>query len=229
MLLAENFSLLTDTELYKRAKEYGLHATQWLRKFEGLLPEITHRKLYKRRGFASIHEFAAKLAGMSHEKVNRILRLAEHLQDKPNLKAIFESGAANYSKIEKVVHIATPETELAWAEKVLTVPQPALELSVRDARQKNSTNYRVEITPRGNSQPEKIFTFKMGAALEYQLRLIKQKLEKDRGQSLGFAEVFQELVKAYHSKEQKPVPKRIIQLCPKCIKETAAEAENIRK
>lgn len=220
---------LTDSELYKLAQEYGLRAKQWMRKFEGLLPEIYKRKLYKRRGFASIHEFSAKLAGMSHEKVDKILRLATHLENKPALKALLESGAASYCKIEKVAYVATPETEAAWAEKVLTVPQPALELCVQEARKNN----RLEVTPQSNFLSEKVtdkfstISFKIGTELEYELRLLKQKLEKERGEALGFAEVLQELLKAYKStaQTQKTESKRIIQLCPNCIKEKANEVK----
>lgn len=218
---------LTDSELYKLAQEYGLRAKQWMRKFEGLLPEIYRRKLYKRRGFASIHEFSAKLAGMSHEKVDKILRLSNQLEDKPALKALLESGTASYCKIEKVAYVATPETEEAWAEKVLTVPQPALELCVQEARKNN----REEVTLQSNFIPEKVtdefstISFKIGTELEYELRLLKQKLEKEQGETLGFAEVLQELLKAYKSNQgQKPAPKRIIQLCPNCIKEKANES-----
>ncbi len=250
----QNLTALTDSELYKRAQEYGLKAKQWLRKFEGLLPEIYRRKLYKRRGCASIHEFAAKLAGMSHEKTDKILRLANHLENKPALKSIFESGAASYSKIEKVVFVATPETEKAWAEKVLTVPQPALELCVQAAREKIDARFnRLEITPQSNFQPEKstaelfelkTFSIKISAELEFELRLTKQKMEKQRGEALGYAEVLQELLKMYKAasetgssdfakisaqvlvqkagqiKAKQPV-KKTVQLCQKCIKEKA--------
>lgn len=232
---------LTDSQLYKLAQGYGLRAKQWMRKFEGLLPEIYKRKLYKRRGFASIHEFSAKLAGMSHEKADKILRLSSQLEDKPTLKALLESGGASYCKIEKVAYIATPETEAAWAEKVLNVPQPALELCVQEARKNN----REEVTLQSNFPPDKntnefsTISFKINTELEYELRLLKQKLEKEKGEALGFAEVLQELLKAYKSasqkqaqkqaykqaqkQAQKPEPKRIIQLCPNCIKEKANE------
>lgn len=227
----ENFKLLSDSELYKRAQEYGLQSKQWLRKFEGLLPEIYRRRLYKRRGFASVHEFAAKLAGMSHEKVNRILRLATHLEDKPTLKTIFESGAVNYSKIEKVVYVATAKNEGLWAEKVVTLPQPALELCVRAARKDppeghgSWPNSGLEVTPRGNSQPEKMTSIKINMELEIKLRFIKQKLEKGRGETLALAEVINELVRSYEEKAQHKEAdhKKTIQLCPKCIKKKANE------
>ncbi|MBI2638985.1 hypothetical protein HYW83_05345 [Candidatus Peregrinibacteria bacterium] len=210
----ENFEKLTDSELFQRAQEYGLRAKQWLRKFEGLLPEIMRRKLYKRRGFASIHEFAAKLGGMSHEKTDRILRLARTLENKPALKNIFETGAASYSKIKTVAYIATPKTDVEWAEKVIAMPKSALELCVAAVREKT-------IVPGDNFKPVKILSVKISAELEYDLRLVKQKLEKQGSETLGFAEVLQELVKVYNNQKQLQKPQRIIQLCPKCIKEKA--------
>lgn len=163
---------------------------------------------------------------MSHEKVDKILRLSNHLEDKPALKALLESGMASYSKIEKVAYVATPETEKIWAEKVITVPRIALELCVQEARKIN----REEVTPGSNFPPEKnTISFKISQELEYELRLLKQKLEKERGEAFGFAEVLQELLKVYKSGCQKPLhghgqeSKRIIQLCPNCIKEKTNE------
>ena len=247
----EDLTTLTDSALYKRAQNFGLLARQWLRKFEGLLPEIARRKLYKRRGCASIQEFAAKLAGMSHEKTDRVLRLANILEDKPTLKNLLETGAASYGKIEKVAYVATPETEAAWAEKVMTVPQQALALCVEAAR-----NNRSEVIACDNFQPEKMtadaaekpfstLSIKVSADLEFELRLLKQKLEKQRGEALGFAEVLQELLKVYNaasgansvaggavnyvnagtnSGAKKPTAsQKIIALCPNCIKEKENE------
>ncbi len=273
----EDLTTLTDSALYKRAQNFGLLARQWLRKFEGLLPEIARRKLYKRRGCASIQEFAAKLAGMSHEKTDKILRLSEVLADKPTLKALLESGAVGYAKLERVAYISTPETDAMWAEKVINLPKVALELCVQEARRIN----RVEVTPGRNSQPEKmtlefagnsiagvgagtaasetksaemlglaaksfnILSIKVSAELEFELRLLKQKLEKQRGEALGFAEVLQELLKVYNaasgansvaggavnyvnagtnSSVKKPAAsQKIIELCPNCIKEKENE------
>lgn len=91
----ENLTTLSDSELYKRAKEYGGNARTWMRKFAGLLAEVYRRKLHKRRGYGSIHEFAAKLAGMNEMTTDRILRLAEKLEDKPILLEKFESGSGS--------------------------------------------------------------------------------------------------------------------------------------
>ena len=113
-----NLKTLSDVQLYTLCKQYGSNALIWKRKFAGLLPEVKKRELYAHKGYASIYEFAAKLAGMSHESVDKILRLSQRLHDKPVLLKQLESGAQGWSKIEKVSFIATPKTEQFWAKKV---------------------------------------------------------------------------------------------------------------
>ncbi|MBU0667766.1 hypothetical protein KJ951_01865 [Patescibacteria group bacterium] len=52
---------LTDAQLYGLCKEYGARALEARRRFTGLLPEVYKRRLYAKKGFGSIFEFAAKL------------------------------------------------------------------------------------------------------------------------------------------------------------------------
>jgi len=52
----------------------------WSRKFAALLPEVDKRQLFRKHGFYSIFEFAAKLAGMGRKTV----------EDRPLLKAQIE-------------------------------------------------------------------------------------------------------------------------------------------
>lgn len=68
-----NIAVLSDENLYKLCQQYGEQARVWRQKFAGLLPEVHRRKLYEKKGFSSIFEFAAKLAGMSEEKRNLLL------------------------------------------------------------------------------------------------------------------------------------------------------------
>ena len=74
-----NLRKLTDPELYKLCQEYGLNARQWMRKFAGLLPEVKRRRLYRRHGCSSIHEFA---------RINRLKSVVndELRQEKRNSK-----------------------------------------------------------------------------------------------------------------------------------------------
>ncbi|MBI5753601.1 hypothetical protein HZA40_00465, partial [Candidatus Peregrinibacteria bacterium] len=66
---------LTDQNLYQLCKNYGQQALHWRQKFIGLLPEVNRRKLYEKKGFGSIFEFAKKLAGLSEEQVKLTLNL----------------------------------------------------------------------------------------------------------------------------------------------------------
>ena len=191
-----------------------------MRKFVGLLPEVFKRELFKRRGYASIHEFAAKLAGMNFAMVDKILNLAQKIEDKPRLRAQFEDGTQGWSKIEAVAYIATPETDAFWAKKVEDMPKRALEIYVQEKRKIDSPNF----TPGGELLPGKsagtgavdenfpaanfgqnsawtgwqntsTLFFRVSKDLEHQLRLFKQKLEHERKQTLGWAEVVEELLK----------------------------------
>ena len=113
------FKRLSDKDLYAFCKEYGGKARFWRRRFAGLLPEVERRGLYRRRGCGSIYEFAAKLAGMSKESVDKVLQISRKLENKPQLKELLESGAQSWTKLEKVAYIATSQTDGEWAERVL--------------------------------------------------------------------------------------------------------------
>ncbi len=239
------FANLSDSELYTLCKKYGSLARQARRKFAGLLLEVYKRRLYKRRGYTSIHEFAAKQAGMNQTTVNTILRIAKKLQNKPALKELLESGAQGWSKIEKVAYIATPETDKFWADKVKTLCCRALEAYIRECRrlhiEKHDLARKNSITPNitksnfinravdngaadnftksqnhdlfthvSNSQPEKLtelqntkpyvaqkintIFFKITPELEFKFRLFKQQLEKQKKETLSFAEVLETLL-----------------------------------
>lgn len=135
-LSGDNLEYLTDSQLYQLCREYGLNTKKWLRKFAGLLPEVKERELYKRRGCASIHHFASKLAGMNHELTDRIIRIGKNLKDKPHLKKLFEKGKVGWSKLELIAYISTPETDEKWAKKVVDMPCDALRIFVQEYRKR---------------------------------------------------------------------------------------------
>ncbi|MFA5793201.1 MAG: hypothetical protein WC897_05040, partial [Candidatus Gracilibacteria bacterium] len=83
---------LSDKELLKLCEEFGKRALLWRRKFIGLLPEVKRRRLYEKRGFNSIFEFAFKLAGLSQDQVKRVLNLDEKFVNKPALHNLLVSG-----------------------------------------------------------------------------------------------------------------------------------------
>ncbi|MBD3360859.1 hypothetical protein GF366_03595 [Candidatus Peregrinibacteria bacterium] len=217
---------LSDQELYKKCQEYGMNAKVWLRRFAGLLPEVNKRKLYRKKGFISIHEFAKKLCGMSEFTVERILNLSNRLEDKPNLKAQFQAGIQGWSKIETVSFIATPKTEKNWAEKVEKMSKRVLETYVSHYRKKLSKQETEEIAKNlipgdesknipNLSQELKYLSFQLSREIEHKLRLFKQKIEKQKKENLSWNEVFQELLikrtfrtnpyEKYNGKEQRKI------------------------
>lgn len=241
-----NIHNLSDAELYRKCQEYGEAARMWRRKFAGLLPEVMRRKLYKRKGFASIHEFAGKLGGMSREAVDKVLRLGERLKDKPILRAQLESGSQGWSKIEKVAFIATAKTDKEWAEKVESLPKQALELYVREYKiqtQKTFTagpnrsgvqNNSLALTPGSNftdEEPWSRLSFPVSPEIEFKLRTMKQKLERERKMALSWNDVLKAIFKENEEKKsslpqgQKSV-RKIIPTCEVCTKEKTEEQED---
>ncbi|MEK7171721.1 MAG: hypothetical protein AAB739_02315 [Patescibacteria group bacterium] len=125
---------LSDKELYSKCQYYGTAARAWRQKFIGLLPEVNKRRLYEKKGFRDVFEFAFKLCGLSKEQVNLALNLRKRVEDKPVLKGMLENGEVSISKLARVVSIATPENEEELAEKVRVLPKSALETFVRDEK-----------------------------------------------------------------------------------------------
>ncbi len=130
-----NLSNFSDKDLYHLCQRYGNGIKILRRVFAVLLVEVNRRKLHRKYGFEGIYEFAAKVGGMNRQLVNRILWLAEALKDKPYLWREFKKEG--WSKVRVVASVATIETDKLWAEKVSVLSKPALEVLVKDWREKN--------------------------------------------------------------------------------------------
>lgn len=126
--------VLRDEQLLSLCLKFGARALKWRRRFTGLLPEVQRRRLYEKKGFNSIFEFAYKLAGLSEKQVRVVLNLKDRFEDKPVLKGLLESGEVSVNKLARVASIATVENEEELADKVRILPQAALETMARDCR-----------------------------------------------------------------------------------------------
>ena len=135
-------SKLSDEKLFNLCKMFGARALEARRKFLGLLPEVNKRRLYERRGFLSIFEFAKKLAGASEEQVRNVLNLERKFEDKPLLQALLIDGDVSVNKLVRVASIATKENQEELAGQVKILPKSALETLVRDEKmaRKNGVN-----------------------------------------------------------------------------------------
>ncbi|MBN1495070.1 HNH endonuclease, partial [Candidatus Peregrinibacteria bacterium] len=92
----------------------------------------------KKRGFFSVYDFAAKLAGMNREQVDLVIRLEKRFEDKPILHSALVSGEVSANKLARVVSIATSENQHDLLGKVEVLSNRALEVFVKDFKNQNS-------------------------------------------------------------------------------------------
>jgi hypothetical protein len=109
---------------------FGGLAKEWTGKCVLLLPEIEKAQIWKSKGFKSIYEYAAKLAGMNHEKVNDALRILAKIEDKPALRKVVE--LKGLGAVRPVAVVATAETDSFWAEKATEMSKNTLETYVKE-------------------------------------------------------------------------------------------------
>lgn len=129
---------VTQEKLHQKFKFCGSKHLQFRQKCIGLLPEIFTEKIYQKKGFDSIFEYAAKLAGLSHDQVKRALSLHAKFEDKPILKRLLISGAVSINKLAKIASIATLENQQILADQVRLLPCRSVETLVRDVRAEKS-------------------------------------------------------------------------------------------
>ncbi|MDP2643193.1 MAG: hypothetical protein Q8P62_05110, partial [Candidatus Peregrinibacteria bacterium] len=127
-------AFLTDENLYALCKQYGERARIWRQRFAGLLPEVFKRKLYEKKGFHSIFEFAKKLAGMSEEQVRLVLNLEKRFETMPALRSLLTTGKVSVNKLSRIVSIAKPENAIFLATQVQILSKSAVETLVRDEK-----------------------------------------------------------------------------------------------
>lgn len=140
----ENPQKLSDKKLFHLCREFGSNAQKWRRRFEGLLPEVMRRKLYEKKKFGSIFEFAGKLAGMSHKQVSRVLQLDRKFEDKPVLQALLVKGEVSVNKLARVASIATVENQEDLAKLTKIMSNRAIETFVRDEKRAMDQGFQVE-------------------------------------------------------------------------------------
>lgn len=123
-----NFMDININELHEKFSEYGKNSKEWQRKCALLLPEIARLEVWKAKGFSCIHEYAAKLAGMSKGQVNDALYILRKIEDKPTLMKVVEEKGLN--AVRPVVAIATVENEKFLAGRARKMGHHALRVFV---------------------------------------------------------------------------------------------------
>jgi hypothetical protein len=131
---------LSDQKLLDLCLHYGKLALLYRRKFIGLLPEVSRRRLYEQKGFSSIFEFAYKLAGLSEAQVKRALSLDQKFADKLVLRNALISGKISINKLARVASVATVGNQEYLYEQVKVLPKDAVETLVRDMKEVAENN-----------------------------------------------------------------------------------------
>ena len=183
---------LSNKDLYRLCQKYGGNALTWRRKFIALLPEVEKRKLYKKHGFYSIFEFAAKLGGIKHKTVEEVLRVSRRVEDKPLLRQ--QIASVGYAKVSAVATIATKKNEEEMVELIKVMPKQALQETVRQLKIS---------TPTGRGTMNTL-SFKIDSQTEFRLRKFKQELEKQKKRAISFSEA----IKALLDNVEHPVAKK---------------------
>ncbi len=155
MLTPEQVTELTDEQLYECCRRFGSNALIWRRKFIGLLPEANRRRLYQKKRFSSIFEFAFMLGGVSSTQVSLAVSLDRCFEDKPVLRRYLIRGVVSINKLARIVSVVTKENQEFWAKQVTLLSHRALETLVRDHRIANKQQEENKIGP--------LFAYTMGA------------------------------------------------------------------
>ena len=125
---------MTNSQLYRLCKKYGRRVLEARKRFTGLLPEALKRRLYEKKGFPSIYVFAEKLAGLSREQVDTVLRLERKFEDKPALHRALVMGQISSNKLIRIASIATTQNQQELFEASQTLSKQAIDVFVKDYR-----------------------------------------------------------------------------------------------
>ncbi len=119
-------------ELHNQFKEFGGNAKLWMQKCVLLLPEIAKKRVWKKKGFSCIYEYASKLAGMSQTQVDEALWVMRKVDEMPALKRVIEAKGIN--SVRPVMCIVNPKNQSFWAEKAANMSHHSLRAYVKEFR-----------------------------------------------------------------------------------------------
>lgn len=116
--------------IHDQFSKYGANAKEWMKKCVLMLPLIESERIWEKKGFGSIYEYAAKIAGMSRHKVKDSLRILRRIADKPALMEVAELKGLN--AVRPVATIASRENDVFWAGKAAEMGKNTLVAFVKD-------------------------------------------------------------------------------------------------
>jgi hypothetical protein len=97
-----------------------------------MLPEIDRERVWEKKGFGSLSEYAGKLSGMSRETVSEGLRVLRLVEGMPDIMEVVKQRGINC--VKPIATLLTPENQKFWAEKARNMSKNTLELYVREMK-----------------------------------------------------------------------------------------------
>jgi hypothetical protein len=179
--------------LHEKFSQYGKNAKEWMRKCALLLPEVDRHRIWEKKGFSCIYEYAAKLAGMNRNTVDDALRILRKIGDKPDLMKVAKKKGLN--AVRPVATIATRNDQKFWADKARKMAVNTLRTYVRESRN----------VPRNNSSKKPVNTSEITMSLD---KTLLAKLEKLKGQRT-WNELIQQLVDEREETIEQEKPKTV--------------------
>jgi hypothetical protein len=178
--------------LHAQFKKYGRNAQDWKRKCILMLPHIARERVWEAKGFSSIHEYGAKLAGLSRSAVEDALRLMRKVEGKKKIMKVVERKGVN--AIRPIVSLVNEENEKFWAEKAMEMSNGTLRQYVREMKRENFRDI-----PKNTSDipQEKAKSFSKNESQKFQALLKNEnieKLEKLKGER-SWDDFFEDLLK----------------------------------
>ena len=73
-------------------------------------------EVHRRAGYASLAEYAERVAGLSARKSEERLRVGRALAELPALDGAMAAGELHWSVIRELTRVAVPRTDEAWRE-----------------------------------------------------------------------------------------------------------------
>jgi hypothetical protein len=161
---------MTDNQFYILHKKIGKTSLEWRWKFIGMLPEAYERRIHEKKGYESIFVYAAKIAGLSHDQVRKVLNLEKKFKETPSLHSLLIRGEVSHHKLARVASIANPENEKELVRKVKVLSQGAIETMVRDFKSENGL-----VKPSNESKSVRTLGFQMNEELQNKLNELTEK------------------------------------------------------
>ena len=98
--------------------------------------DIQRRKLYRDLGYPSMNMYATQALGFSSSRASEFTRLADKLDQLPQLRAALEDGEIGYTKASQEARVSNKQNEGQWLAQAKQSSRRQLEQKIKQARKK---------------------------------------------------------------------------------------------